>query len=330
MDVILVKPMKEYENELITILNADKHNWAKFYLLMKEIEDKQLYKELNLNSFTAWVKSFSIKNKIHESVIWNRKKAGKVYENYVAVQKDKGIEVVPVERAKIGVDSLVLLDKIAKRDNKLGAELTEKAINKEITREDLRNAYKTVRGDLQKNKIVTSNPPTLSKKAEETIIKIKETITASKIVAALSRPKWLGEECTRKPFKDGYQQDKYKTLTEFPVYTGTTSKSRRIDVLVAENLRVKEHFNLNLHGIEIKVSKDDLVNDMKYTEYAEFVNYLWLAIPGELLKITEIISPKNIGILIYKNDKIQIAREAEKLNPLKLNESLTTLSLRLL
>ena len=69
---------------------------------------------------------------------------------------------------------------------------------------------------------------------------------------------------------------------------------------------------------------------MKYAEYAEFVNYLWLAIPEELLEVAEILVPKNIGILIYKNDRINIQREAEILNPLKINESLTTLSLRLL
>ena len=69
---------------------------------------------------------------------------------------------------------------------------------------------------------------------------------------------------------------------------------------------------------------------MKYSEYAEFVNYLWLAIPADLLEVTETIAPKNIGIIIYKNDKIEIQREAERLNPLRLNESLTTLSLRLL
>lgn len=253
-----------------------------------------------------------------------------MYESYVSVQKDKGIEVAPVENAQISVDSLVLLDKIAKRDNKLGAELTEKAIQKEITREDLRNAYKTIRGDLQKNKVENTDISTLSEKAEDSIVKIKETITASKIVAALSKPRWIGQECNRKAFKWAYEQDKYKSLTEFPVYTGTTAKSRRIDVLVAENLRVNEHFNLNLHGIEIKVSKSDLVNDMKYSEYAEFVNYLWLAIPSELVAIAETITPKNIGILIYKNDKIEIQREAERLNPLKLKESLTTLSLRLI
>ncbi|MGL5086004.1 MAG: hypothetical protein ACRC68_09890, partial [Clostridium sp.] len=126
-----MKPISEYENELVTILNADKNNWTKFYLLMKEIEDRQIYKQLGLGSFTAWVKQFSIKSKIHESVIWNKKKAGKVYESYMNVQKGKGVDVAPIAEAKIGVDALVLLDKISKRDENLGAELTQKAIDKE-------------------------------------------------------------------------------------------------------------------------------------------------------------------------------------------------------
>lgn len=325
-----MKPIKEYENELVIILNADKNNWTRFYILMKEIEENELFKEIGLGSFTAWVKHFSVKNKIHESVIWNRKKAGKVYERYINVQKQQGIDVTPIEKAQIGVDSLVLLDKISKRDEKLGAELTEKAIQKEISRSDLRNAYKAIRGDLHKNKIENNNSLATRKSAAESIIDIKETITASKIVSCLMNPRWLGEKCKRKAFKGSYEQDKYKALTEFPVYTGTTTKSRRIDVLVAENLRVENHFSLNLHGIEIKVSKSDLINDMKYTEYAEFVNYLWLAIPVELLDIALMNSPEMIGILLYNKDKIEIFREANILMPLKIKESLTTLSLRLI
>ena len=69
---------------------------------------------------------------------------------------------------------------------------------------------------------------------------------------------------------------------------------------------------------------------MKYTEYAEYVNFLWLAIPRELLQAAEETAPKSIGILLYDDDKTMIHRDAERLNPLKLNESLTTLSLRLI
>lgn len=317
-----------YENQLITILNADKNNWNKFYILMKEIEEKELYRELDLGSFTAWVKHFSLKNKVHESVIWNRKKAGKTYENYAIVQKEKGIEVEPLETVKIGVEALVLLDKISKRDRQLGADLTKKALEKEITREDLRNAYKTIRGDLKKDKKETIvQHQTIM---EDSLIKIRETIQASKIVTTLMKPYWLGEKCKRKAFKGVFEQDKYKAITEFPVYTGTTSHSRRIDILVAENLRVKEHYNLNIHGIEIKVSKSDFINDLKYTEYAEFVNYLWLAVPEEIITVVEQNTSDLIGILIFKDNRVRIHREAKKLEPSKISETLTTLSLRLI
>lgn len=319
-----MRELKKYEKELETILNADKNNWSKFYLLMKEIEEKELYREVNLGSFTAWVKDFSLKHKIHESVIWNRKKAGKVYESYAKVQADEGIEVAPLEEANVGVDALVLLDKITKKDANLGAELTEKALNKEITRDDLRTAYKTVRGDLRASKTERKH------KEPETEINVQETVTAAKIVNGLNNSSWLGKECKKKHFKGAYELDKYKALTEFPVYTGTSKKSRRIDVLVAENITLDKHYSLNLHGIEIKVSKSDLINDMKYTEYAEYVNFLWLAIPRDLIEVAEEKAPKSIGILIFDDGKIMIHRYAERLNPLKLEESLTTLSLRLI
>lgn len=325
-----MRQLKEYENELIIILNSDKKNWTRFYILMKEIEDNELFKELGLGSFTAWVKQFSVNNKIHESVIWNRKKAGRVYERYYEVQKEKGVEIAPIEQAQIGVDSLVLLDKISKKDEKLGAELTEKAMNKELTRGDLRSAYKTVRGDLQKHKTNDVIGEQSGKTADESIINIKETIAASKIVSALSKSNWLGEKCKRKAFKGSFEQDKYKAITEFPVYTGTTRKSRRIDVLVAENLKVEDHYSLNVHGIEIKVSKSDLINDMKYSEYAEFVNYFWLAIPINLLDAAIKNVPELFGILLFENDKIQIFREAKVLSPIKIKDTLTTLSLRLI
>ena len=119
---------------------------------MNKSGEEELYKELGLKSFTAWVKDFSIRNKIHESILWNRKKAGRVYEKYQRVKEEQGVNIAPIEEADIGGDSLVLLDKITNKNKELGAELTDKAINKEITREDLRTAYKVVRGDISSSK----------------------------------------------------------------------------------------------------------------------------------------------------------------------------------
>lgn len=321
---------------MVDIINYDKASWTKFYLLMKEVEEKELYKEANKNSFTAWVKDFCIKNKIHESIIWNRKKAGKVYENYQKVQKEKGIEVPPIEDTNISMDSLVLVDKIAKKAPKLGADLTEKAINKEITREDLRTAYKTIRGDLVKAKkeyLALDKEQLKQGEEKETKqeVKVGEVVTASKIIQALNSPNWLGiKEIKRKAFRPAYEQDKYKILTEFSVYTGTSKHSRRIDVLVAENITVENHFSLNLHGIEIKVSKSDLERDTKYTEYAEFVNYLWIAIPKKLEADARAIVPEDVGILVFNKNKMEVVKKANKLNPLQLESSLTTLALKLI
>ena len=334
--------IKEIEEELTQLVENDKNSWAKFYTLMKRVEDEQLYKVLGLNSFTQWLKSFAIQHKIHESVLWNKKKAGKVYERYIEVKKEQGIEVPKIEDANVGVDSLVLLDKISKKNADLGAELTEKAINREVTRADLRNAYKTIRGDLKKD-IVVKNPikvieddNKLHEDGNGDIINIEakedheDNVTATNIVMALNNHNWLGEKEVVKGFKGRFIERKYKAFTEFPVYTGTTKKSRRIDVLVAENISIEEHYNLQLHGIEIKVAKGDLLNDTKYTEYAEFVNKLWIAVPQNLLAECKKNTPKNIGILVFKDGEIKVNRNAKTLKSQRLKETLTTLALKLL
>lgn len=327
------------QKELKHLVEQDKNSWARFYLLLKKVEDEQLYKELKFNSFTAWLKDFAMKNKIHESILWNRKKAGKVYERYAETKKEQGIEVAPIEDAKVGVDSLVLLDKISKKNADLGAELTEKAINKEITRADLRNAYKTIRGDLKKdttdNKVIEENN-ILQEIGNDDIINVESkedhenNVTAANIVMALSNHTWLGEKEAVTGFKGKPIERKYKALTEFPVYTGTTKKSRRIDVLVAENIKAKEHYNINLHGVEIKVSKWDFLNDTKYTEYAEFVDRLWIAIPKDLLEVCKENTPKGVGVLIFKDGVIEIYRKAKKLDPSERQQALTTLALKLM
>lgn len=182
---------------------------------MNKSEEEELYKELGLKSFTAWVKDFSIKNKIHESILWNRKKAGRVYENYQRVKEEQGVNIAPIEKADIGVDSLVLLDKITNKNKELGAELTDKAINKEITREDLRTAYKVVRGDISSsrqkkqdnskeinkiNKDTLENLENNNSDNDDIEEEIKENVTATKIVNALSEPLWLGVAKKKKIF----------------------------------------------------------------------------------------------------------------------------------
>ena len=255
--------LKDAEKDLSKLVEVDKKNWTSIYLLLKEVEDKALYAG-SYNSFTSWVKSFCIAHKVHESVIWNRKKAGKVYETYYNLQQSKGIKVAPIEEAKVSADSLVLLDKINKYDKDTASKLVDKVINKEITKKDLREVYKSIRPAT-----VNNDPHIKHIKTDE------DKITSAKIISTLYNIEWLKAEKKRKPFRSSFEQDKYRCFTEFPVYTATTKRySRRMDLLIAENITTDNIYEINLHCIEVKVSKQDLINDNKYTEYAEFVDYM--------------------------------------------------------
>lgn len=319
--------LQSIERELKSIITRDKKNWTHFYILLKEVEQNELWRD-NFKSFTAWVKDFCIKTKTHESIIWARKKAGEVYQNYANVQKEKGIDVADITEIDVAQDTLVLLDKISRKAPQLGAELTEKALNKEIKKKDLQEAYKTIRSKSE-NSFIDNNISDLKIESEQ--IK-EEIVTAGEIVTTLYSIEWLGanKEKKRKYFKTSFEQNKYRAFTEFPVFTGTSRKSRRMDILIAENVTSKNTWQLNLHGVEIKVSKSDLLNDTKYTEYAEFVDYLWLAVPVSLLDAARETKPRKCGIIVINNKRAEIAEQAERINGARKYETLMSLVLKIL
>jgi len=324
-----MESLNKIEKELSSLIDIDKKNWTSFYVLLKKVEDLELWKD-KYKSYTQWIKDFCIKTKTHESIIWNRKKAGKVYESYMQVQKEKGIEVAPIEEVKVSADSLVLLDKINKYDNKVASDLVNKVINKEITKKDLREVYKSIRPNV---KDISTNPNIKSVEVVENKddIEYNNKVNANEIVSTLCNIEWLSKDkIKRKYFKSSFEQDKYRAFTEFPIFTGTSRKSRRMDMLICENITSDEVWELNLHCIEIKVSKSDLLNDNKYTEYSEFVDYMWLAIPEDLLEEAKSNKFKECGIIVVKDGKAYIKQQAIKLKSLRRIDTLNNIALKLI
>lgn len=333
INALETKDFAVYEHELEDLVRNDKNNWTRFYLLMEKVEKEELYKQRNFKSFTSWLKNFSLNNKIHESVLWNRKKAGRVYQQYQQLQSQKGIETEPIENIDVSMDSLVLLDKIQKKAPALGAELIEKTMNKQVTRQDLRTAYKQIRDAEPPKKPGRKKKLTEEEEMAKQAEFNRNNATATKITQLFTSSMWLlGYETTRKAFKVAEQQDKYISLPEFRVYTGTSIKSRRIDVLALENVTVKTKLHqLHSHGIEIKVDKHDLLNDHKYTEYAEFVHFLWLAVPRELVELAEETAPPTVGIISVESDDTLVkVREAEKGDPLRLLDTFMVSTMKLM
>lgn len=314
--------LQELEEELIALAKQDKKTWVSFYKLMREVQEKELFKE-NANTFTQWVKNFSQKCGLHESSLWNRLKAGKVYESYERVQKQNGIKVKSLEEIDVSVDSLVLLDKINNKSEEIGATLVDKVLNKELSRKDLRETYKILRGDK-----IQDTEKTHDEVTEVYAQTMEQRVTATTIVQALSNSSWLGVEVLNKRFIPVEQRNKYKIFTEFSVQTGTSRKSRRIDVLAIENITTDE-WGILIHGIEIKVTKSDLLADHKYMEYANSVDFLWLAIPNNLIDVAIESKADNVGIIIVSEDgKASIHTQAKRLEPLSMENTLINIVLK--
>lgn len=334
--------IREIENKLIIMVNNDKKNWVEFYLLMKEIEDNELWRDLGLNSFTAWVKSFCAQNKIHESIIWNRKKAGQLYLRYIEVKKSKGIEVAPLKESTLSVDTLVLLDKISNKSEKLGADLMDKAINNQIRKIDLRETYKAMRQQEANIKKEISQANSLNDenlkgvnslyhfdktKTSEEIA--NDVIISGNIITKLQKEQWLGiKKEGKKHFISTYEQDKYELFTDFKIFE---PEKLSIEAVIAENLTTYEKYNVYLHGIIIKTNKNDLMQS-KFTnkKYENYFDFLWLAIPYGLLEIAQLVKLENMGLIYIKNKQLEINIKGKLLHPKYKKETLTSLALKLL
>lgn len=347
--------LQRIEEKLENLLNVEKKNWVEVYLLLKKVEDEKLWKLKEYNSFTQWVKDFAIRSKCHESNIWQKKKAGEVFLKLAKKQEERGEQPIQLTEAKVSVENLILLDKISKNssDSARTDELIGQVFNKEITTRNLREIYRTVQPKSKKNtselQEITNENNTevlqeITKDKNKKNITINSNIESSDIVRVLSDSEnWLGQKIQRRYFKSAYEQNKFSVFTEFPLFTGNTRHSRRVDMLCVENITTENIWELYIHGIEIKVSKSDLLNDTKYTEYYDFVDYLWLAIPKELEEVALKNVPTSVGILsICRNSKedikkkykkrfdIKKVREAQKSEGMRKLDTFTSLTLKLM
>lgn len=326
--------INEIENELRQLLVEDKKSWVRIYELMNEVDQGKLYTG-SFNSFTAWVNDLAIKTGVHVSLLWSRLKAGRSYAAFEKRAQEKGKTVPKMSEVKVSADNFNLIEKIAGNNSKVADELIEKVLDGGMGRSDLKNAWATVKADreargLKPARVNAYDKPKTSEDSEKEFSEPNSEgkITATDVVLALSKSSWLDE----KKCENVHVNSKYKTFTEFATRTGTTRSARRIDILVAENETLKTKIDdVNLHGIEIKVDKNDLLNDHKMAEYINFVDYFWIAVPEELVSEVEKIKAEEWGIIsITKEKTAKIIYEAVHNPGLMREKTLSNLVLKLL
>lgn len=309
--------IKAVENELIDLLTQDKKNWVHIYRLMEQVEKEHAY---TTKSFTQWVNNLADKAKVHVSVLWARKKAGSVYDSYIQRATQSGKCPKPLEDVKISPDNINLVSKIAGNNSAVADELLEKVINNELHRTDLKKAWKEVKEE----RVAKGLSPTRQTRHDIEPIEVTnatDVISAKAILYSLENNiEWLIS--TIDNYKDRVDHC-YKILPEFAVRTGTSHHARRIDAAVFENYSIAAGSNdLKVHGIEIKVSKNDLLNDDKMAEYADYCNYFWLAIPQALIQYAESYILDTWGILVFDEGKITCHKRAKEFDAIMREDSL--------
>ncbi|WP_417106303.1 hypothetical protein [Hominenteromicrobium sp.] len=353
------------EKELDQLISDDKKSWIKIYRLLETVETQRLY-TTNYRSFTAWINSLSTKLKIHVSVLWSRKKAGKIYSEYLSRAHAAGRSVTTLDDTaapSIPPESINYIDKIAGSNTAVADDLMDKLLNGNLSRNQLKSAWETVKAGRAATGIkprVNAHDAYKDAVSDATSTNNEKQITAADIVLALTTSsEWLShigigtDASTASPIipnltnhrsdrPDRHVTPKYRVMPEFAVRTGTSHFARRIDALVLENHTIEQlrdkNYELHLHAVEIKVDRHDLLGDHKMQEYCDFADFFWIAVPAVLEEDARSILAPGWGLLVITDDadskrfsrSVRVAEKAKMSSGVMRDQTLSTALIKLL
>lgn len=292
--------LRQIEAELTDVLDKEKRNWTKIYELMSRVEHEKLYEQKeNCKSFTQWVNMLAKDLHVHASGLWAKLKAGRTYAAYAERAEKRGLIAQRAEDVAVSVDTINLCATIAGKNEERQDSLLDRAIRGELSRQDLREAARAKSAESARKYEKREKELSNSEKEEVQDSEEQQRITAADIIVALKSSSWI--EYVEKSFeRDEYMTKVRKLYAEFPVYTGTSRSARRMDAVILENISARERDEIVIRGVEIKVSVSDLMHDEKMTEYTDFCDLFYIAIPAgddELKKAVQAVMLPEWGLI---------------------------------
>jgi hypothetical protein len=354
--------LQTLENKLQNFLETEKHNWTKTAQVLIEIERRALFKE-KARSFTQYVRQLAEQFQIHESNFWRIRKAGEYYlklNDTTDIEVIGQAKTTPEQIEILTKISTIAPPDVVKGIEKkmIAGETTRQELRDVWKAYRPAKEGKNERGGKFK-KPLPSNlgdsddpddpdantlplpfspispispisptsptsptlpmPPVLPiflKPPRSPSAQAAQAITAANIVTALKDTQWAIETVKQK------QIDHFHLFKEVAVTAGSSRYARRIDVVAI----VRETYKSLLPtviGVEIKTSVNDLLRDMKLTEYMSFCHYFYLAIPNDpaFIDAAESVTTRQIGLLCITDEvidgryQIVVNRKARRLQP---------------
>ena len=308
--------VKNLSDIIIKEKNTRKKRWVKIYLILNEIETKKLFlKNTEFKNISSWINFIANKNNVRPNWIRNICKAGRIFKEYNLRRIERGEKPISINSVDLNSDDVAEINE--SNDTDIIDKELEGLISGNITREDIRNSKKIRRKQLENQGIKADPKNGYDRKKMKDAAKARKekqnksdadkdedekrqlAETAVDLVLALGDLNWLNpmenfskyESIEYKKYK--YYKRLYKVHTEVAIqavwfdiddedFDTKLRKARRMDVVVGENITSDFASQIHIHGIEIKVSKNDLLGDDKMEAYAKAVDYFWIAVPKEL------------------------------------------------
>ena len=286
------------EAELLDHARAERRRWQEIAGLLMRVEHERLWQG-KASSFSAWLESLARRADLQESVFWRCLKAGRVYMTLSGSDRLDAPDAVSAE-------ALELTEKIARHAPKgVTREIVRGTLEGELSRAELRDLWATYRpaaGGMTARGRLPDEPAereealaarTAGWESERRKPENRADVRRAEMIAAFRAATFLTD----------VEQARAETRTE--------GLAGRIAAMLVVRHRGTGSERLFLHGLWTCVSAPEL-RDFAFAAPSG-ADFMWLALPPELLDDARRDAPRMLGLLELGRDRaLRTLRPAQR------------------
>jgi DNA repair protein MmcB-like len=289
------------EQEIENLLNQNEANWKDIAKIAIAVQEKKLFEQAKLKSFTAWVNAVAQKCDRSPSLIWRYIKAAKYYLHTV---DSKDINLL--DEASAPPEALERLEKIERNaPQPVFEKLKKKVLEGEATVRECREIeleYRPEDEQLRRGRPAKGKEGSYQHLGKVQLAEVNteaieiNNLPRNQVAATISRSLKINLVDWTKTCSDmQYPPKHYKEHTE--VRVNLDRRRLRLDFLAVVRWSYKRPKDVFV--VEIKSSLSDFEFDTKWENYLNFCHYFCFAIPSNDDNLKEAIELRTeAGILL--------------------------------
>lgn len=286
------RELDEATSRLVGLLADKTRGWAEIYSVIAHVEAEQLWRA-EYTSVTKWLEALARTAGVQITYIWRLRKAGRFYSAYLERQAARGQLAPEISQVAMGDEMLADLDRISEGDAARADRYIELALSGDLTKSRVKEILRatTRRRRAARESARAERSAASGAEAAKAAQVARDEAAAADVLSAIVPDAIYDpgdERLTRRLLRG--ERRVWEVMPEFPCGSATSDRVRRIDAMVITNVEGDgaagmagcPQDQVTLHGVEIKVSRSDLLRDRKHLEYEPYCDYCWYGMPETL------------------------------------------------